>query len=675
MPGSSAALGQSPAPWAGGWPRVFRILGLALLYAALARLPLFPGLAFQAYLFWPAAALAYTAFLLAGWEAAWGLALGSLLLNGLNWLPWPQALAMSVFQTLGPLAAWRLQVRLGCPHPDLRQTRDLVCWLGITSLASAAFSSGLGTLVVGSALASGAFERPWTTGFSWFLGDLTAILCLGPTLLHLGRRGSGGPPSTPVRPGPPPGSALAVGALCLLLLFAGRVHPSLSADFRLALQFALVLPVLWMALRFGPKWTSLGLALLSLAVLAQITTSGVRLSDEAFRFSQLHLMVLALAALVSSAAAEEARMARQALAVRDLQTQRMEAVGTLAGGLVHEFNNQLTIVLGNLDRLRPCLPHSGEAPELVRRLEEATLAMVGTVRQLKALSHQSPLSRQPLPLSLALTPFLASARALPSRIAFRYSLAQDPVLGLDPDLLNHALQRLLTNSLEATPGPGSIELRTWLAGEALHLALEDTGQGMTPQVLERACDPFFTTKPVGTGRGLGLSIAFALTRQMGGQLLLESLAGRGTRAELVLPVDPATPTLVAPTTEAIPVRRILLADDEAGLRELTREFLESEGFQVTATADGQEALEAFEADPAAWDLLILDLVMPRLDGAETLKRIERHRPDLPALLISGYSTAPQPGILGATHRRFLPKPFRLQELLDALRALERRDSA
>ena len=659
-----------PAWTAGGRRGGLWVIALALLYLVAAKLPFSSGLAFQAYLFWPAAALAYTAFLLLGWKAGLGIALGSLLLNGLSWLPWPQALAMTALQTLGPLVAWRLMIRIGCPHPDLRRTGDLLCWLGVMTLASALFSSGLGTLVVGSALPAGRFSHPMATGFSWFLGDLTAILCLGPAILHFGSRWLRPAAARPARGSFSSRAAkLAVGFLCLLLLFGSRVSPALSADFRLALQFALVLPILWMALRFSPRDTAGGIALLSLASLAQLWIGGERLPDEVFRFSQLHLLVLALAALVTSAAAEETRMARQAFEARDLQAQRMEAVGTLAGGLVHEFNNQLTVVLGNLDRLRLHFPEGGETSGLARRLEDAALAMGSTVRQLKSLSHQAPLHGLPLPLSEALHPFLLASRDLPPRITFRPSLDADPVVALDPDLLSQALQRLLTNSVEAIPDQGFIDLRVWMDADSIHLVLEDTGLGMSPEVLERACDPFFTTKPLATGRGLGLSIAFALARQMGGQLLLESRPLRGTRAELMLPlgrVAPA-PALLVPGSPR--THRILLADDESGLRELTQEFLEGEGFLVIAAADGQEALEAFEADPQAWDLVILDLVMPRLDGAEVLRRIQRLRPELPALLISGYSTGLQPGLLDAPHRRFLAKPFRLQELLGALDAL------
>jgi signal transduction histidine kinase/gamma-glutamylcyclotransferase (GGCT)/AIG2-like uncharacterized protein YtfP len=398
--------------------------------------------------------------------------------------------------------------------------------------------------------------------------------------------------------------------LVLLLLFAGRIRSGLTPDFRLAAQFALVLPALWMALRLGPRGTAAGTTLLALSILVALWTGSRVLPEEAFRFSQLFLLVLALATLTTAAAAEEARAARQALELRDLQGQRMEAVATLAGGLVHEFNNQLTVMLGNLDRLREPLAQVPAATGLLARLEEAALALEGTVRQLRGLSHQAPLRAFSLPLEEALAPFLAGVRDLPARIRFEAQIPEGLQVGLDPELLRQALQLLFTNSLEAIEGRGHIRLTARPEGACICLVLEDDGHGMAPEVLRRACDPFFTTKPVGQGRGLGLSIAFSLARQMGGDLVLDSTPGRGTRAELHLPRGRALEPVPQPPGTASHPRRILLADDEAAIRELAREILEEEGFEVVAAQDGQAALEAFEAAPDAWDLAILDLVMP-----------------------------------------------------------------
>ncbi|MBI1751566.1 MAG: response regulator [Acidobacteria bacterium] len=639
---------------------------IALLYFGAAQLP--HRLVFQAYFFWPAAAVAYTVCFVWGPRALWGLALGSLALNLSGWLPWPLALAMSLFQCLGPWLAWWALKRGGCPQPDPGRTRDLLLWLGSTALCSALFSSGLGSLLIAATHPGEAFAPGLTSGFSWFLGDVTAIVCLGPFLLQFLPRGD-----RHSSPAPAPAFPLAVKALlsafCLVLLLAGRVHQGLSGDFRLALQFALVLPALWMALRYGPRASSAGLTLLSLALLTQLWLLGPGLPDEVFRFSQGLILVLGLATHLTSAAAEETRQAQWALHARDLQTIRMEAVGTLAGGLVHEFNNQLTVVLGNLDRLKDSLSGDPSADALLQRIESTALAMGQRVQQLKFLSHHAPLGAQPLKLGEALIPFLAAAKALPARVSFSWSPREDPTVGVDPDLLCQALQHLLSNSLEAIPGQGRIVLQTWQEGNWAKLRLEDSGKGMSPEVLLRACDPFFTTRPVAPGRGLGLSIAFSLIRQMGGNLVLTSQVGRGTQAVISIPQCQSIPVPAPPSLRSRPTRNILLADDESGIRELTREFLESEGFAVVEAADGLAAQEAFLSDPQAWDLVILDLVMPRLGGAEVLARIEALRPDLPALMISGYSADTRSDLLNGPHRAFLSKPFRLQQLKESLSAL------
>lgn len=654
----------------GGWIGGLHILALALLYLAAAKIPTASSLTFQAYLFWPAAAVAYTAYFILGQRALWGIAIGSLLLNGTAWLPWPQALAMTLLQILGPWVTWRVLVHLGSPHPDLRRTKDLLRWLGVTTLSSAVFSSALGSIVVGTALPGGAFSHALATSFSWFLGDLAAILCLGPVLLHLLPGWLEIPISADQgRPAPSFLQMVLVGSICLLLLFGGQISPALSRDFRLSIQFALVLPILWMALRFGPRCTSIGVALLSLAFLLHLKTSGLPLSDEAFRFSQLHLLVLAFAALVTASVAEEARMAHLALEARELQALRMEAVGTLAGGLVHEFNNQLTVVFGNLDRLHGLLSEGDQASLVVQRLSEAVDSMGSTVKQLKALSHHAPLQTTPMPLSEALVPFLLRVADLPGQVTFHLEIEDGLLVSLDPDLLCQALQHLLANSLEAIPGHGHIQLKAWQQNAWIHLTFKDTGVGMSREVLRKACDPFFSTKPTAKGRGLGLSFVFSLAKQMGGRLSMDSQPGKGTLVELTFPLGRPAPLPVSTPEGRSRAQRVLLADDEAGIRDLTREFLEGEGFQVLAVADGREALGAFHSDPQAWDLLILDLVMPHLGGAEVLSRIEQIRPDLPALMISGYSAEVRPDLLDGSHRRFLAKPFRLHELLKALQIL------
>ncbi|WP_306590752.1 ATP-binding protein [Geothrix sp. 21YS21S-4] len=647
--------------------RFLSILLVGLAYVGAAKAPIPSGLPFQAYLFWPAAAVAHSAFFIVGKDAAAGLALGALLLNQIGRLPWPYALAMSALQVLEPYVAWRIQVRLGGAHPDPGHSRDLLRWFGVAAGAAFFFSATLGSTVVGFARHVG-FRNPLTTAFSWFLGDLTALICLGPALLFLfaSRPAS---PRPSLRRSHPVLEVLILAGLFLFLLFGARISPGLSPDVGLALHFTLILPALWMALRLGPRATAMGIALLSMAVLAHLLLQGKGLPEAAFRFSQLHLLVLALATLVTAAAAEEARTARHALELKELQAQRMEAVATLAGGLVHGFNNQLTVLLGNLDRLRKHLAPAMEGDAMAQRVEDAALAMESTVRQLKALSHQAPLRTFSLPLREALGPFLEEAAHLPEGVAFEADFGENPLVGLDPDLLRQALHPLLTNSREALDGAGRIRLRTLRRKGWIHLVLEDDGPGMAPEVLRQALDPYYSTKSSGQGHGLGLPIAFSLAKQMGGWLSLDSRPDEGTRAELRLPLGQAPKARLEPISSAPRTRRVLLADDEAGIRELTREILETQGYSVVEAADGAEALEAFESDPANWDLAVLDLVMPRLHGSEVLAHIQAIRPDLPAVLMSGYSAQARPDLLEGPHRRFLAKPFRIREMIEALQAL------
>jgi CheY-like chemotaxis protein/two-component sensor histidine kinase len=336
---------------------------------------------------------------------------------------------------------------------------------------------------------------------------------------------------------------------------------------------------------------------------------------------------------------------------------------------VHEFNNQLTFVLCNLDRLREHLALDRQAQAFTDRIEASALALGRTVQHLKDLSNQAPVEVSRISLQEALAPFLATLTNLPARIRVTTEWPEGQILCLDPERLRLALQALVANSLEAIPDQGHLRLWAEADGDILRLVLEDDGRGMPPEVLERAFDPFFSTKPVGSGRGLGLSIAFSLARQMGGELLLDSRLGQGTRAELRFPLT-LPREACAPAGLRVPRRnRVLLADDEVSIRELTRECLEADGFQVSEAGDGIEALSRFETDPEGWDLVILDLIMPRMHGSEVLQRIHARRPDLPVLLISGYSSEARPDLLVGPHRRFLAKPFRLRDLRTVLTEL------
>jgi CheY-like chemotaxis protein len=244
-----------------------------------------------------------------------------------------------------------------------------------------------------------------------------------------------------------------------------------------------------------------------------------------------------------------------------------------------------------------------------------------------------------------------------------------PAVRADRRQLEQGIVALAVNSLDAMPQGGKLVLRTNAAlrpsgGDSprlcVSLIVEDTGTGMSPEVLAHACEPFFTTKPAGKGSGLGLSTVFGIVKQSGGELLLRSEAGKGTAVEILLPAiekHPAPAPRVSSGAARTGPARILLVEDEDGLRRLLGHVLTREGYQVTEAADGEEALATFDRS-RDFDLLITDVVMPRRSGPEVAAELRRRAPALKVLYISGYAgdIIAEHGLL-EPESSFLSKPF------------------
>jgi CheY-like chemotaxis protein len=237
--------------------------------------------------------------------------------------------------------------------------------------------------------------------------------------------------------------------------------------------------------------------------------------------------------------------------------------------------------------------------------------------------------------------------------------------------IHNALMNLCVNALDAMPERGRIRLITRNHGKGfVELAVQDSGEGMPPEVAARALEPFFTTKPAGKGTGLGLSQVYGTVKAHGGTLDIQSLPGKGTLVSMMFPSSPGPVPAGAQPEEAAraPLRslRILLVDDEAVLRGHLARMLEILGHQAETAGGGAEALRRLE-EGLAVDLAILDLSMPGMDGVETLGRLRILRPDLPVLFMTGYADARIPSAMGRfEHVRVLKKPFNLRELAGAL---------
>lgn len=388
------------------------------------------------------------------------------------------------------------------------------------------------------------------------------------------------------------------------------------------------------------------------------------------------------------------RQAAEALKVRLAaqrdQLHRMEAVSGLAGGVAHELNTHLTVLLGTLDRIQPLLPGRGPAADLGRQALDSALNAATTVQQLKALSQQALLLPTPVRLpDLARSVLKQTLRSSEGSFTLRLDLPEDlPPISADPELVGELLAQVLTNAVEAMPQGGALTLTAGLrlpsgASPALGapqrteewvvLEIEDTGPGMDEATRRRAFDPFFTTKGPGSNRGLGLSIVFGRVKQVGGWVQLESQLGAGTRVTLgFLPApEPALPDRPVPSPPPAPegLRKALVVDDEETLRELMRVLLEAQGFEVTTAMDGQDGLDRFMEGPDTFSLVVLDLIMPRLHGFQVLEAIHATRPQTRVLVCSGYTEEARPDLMAFPHRAFLAKPFRLNEFQSALAQL------
>ncbi|USI72068.1 hybrid sensor histidine kinase/response regulator [Sphingomonas morindae] len=368
-----------------------------------------------------------------------------------------------------------------------------------------------------------------------------------------------------------------------------------------------------------------------------------------------------------------------------LQSQRMEALGRLTGGVAHDFNNLLTPIMGGLDLLRRRVIDDPKALHYVDSALASAERAKTLLGRLLAFSRRQTLSPEPVDLA-ALIRGLSDliARSLTPSIALDIQVRDwlPPVL-VDPAQLELAIVNLAINARDAMPAGGAIRITAEPAGEEdiaglppgdyLRVTVSDTGTGMDEATLKQAIDPFFTTKPVEKGTGLGLSMVHGFAAQSGGALRLVSAPGQGTAASIVLPRSAAAAVATTPRAGApaepprLPPGRILLVDDDPRVRRATAEILSEHNQQVVEVASVDEAMAAL-AGGARFDAVITDFVMPGRSGADLIQAARGLHPDLPVLLVTGYVSALDELPEDVIH---IAKPFRGHELMDALARVRR----
>ncbi|WP_338012412.1 response regulator [Bordetella sp. H567] len=357
-----------------------------------------------------------------------------------------------------------------------------------------------------------------------------------------------------------------------------------------------------------------------------------------------------------------------------VQSQKMEAIGQLTGGLAHDFNNLLNVIMGSVELIQRT-----SADERARRLavnaRHAVERGAKLTAQLLAFSRSQNLDLRPTDINALLSAMRELlGLSLGPTVRVLTDFAPDlPMATADANQLELAVLNLCLNARDAMPAGGEVTLSTALrqaeegdlpAGRYVVIAVKDTGTGIPTQTLSKVFDPFFTTKPVGKGTGLGLSQVYGIARQSGGIARIASEEGHGTVVEIWLaPADPATVDgmLVAGLDGAgkAGAANVLVIDDDASVRHLIVECLEILGYEVRQAADGEEGLALLQEQPP--DLLMVDFIMPKLNGAEVIERARRLVPDLPIILATGYADA-QAGGSVLEHERVLQKPFNLDQL-------------
>ena len=369
------------------------------------------------------------------------------------------------------------------------------------------------------------------------------------------------------------------------------------------------------------------------------------------------------------------------------QVQKLEAVGRLAGGVAHDFNNILLVIrLSTELMLSSVSPENPLSKPLLQVLNAADRA-TSLTRQLLAFGRQQVLQTRPVNLNGVVTDTLQLLRRTIGEdvdvvTRFDEELASTR---LDPDQLAQVIMNLAINSRDAMPQGGTIEIETRNVtldanyarshapvqpGQYVMLAVTDSGTGIDNAILPRIFDPFFTTKEVGKGTGLGLSIVYGIVKQSGGYVWVYSEPGKGTTFKLYFPVTDAQPTASEQQAEILPLaceKRILVVEDEPEIREHLCDCLRQLGYQVLEAADGQDAVELFENHAGKVDLVLTDLVMPRMGGQELWSRLTAADPEIAFLFTSGYT---EENVLRrdmlSPHTLFLTKPFSVADLSNAL---------
>lgn len=570
-------------------------------------------------------------------------------------------------------------------------------------LAAAAVATGIGSAPASLIAEHFSGESLASAAAVWWVGDMIAFMVVTPlTLLLLD------PPEARVT-----GrgrlqwvaEAVIIAAVMLVVSVYGYLERAIVGVID-ARPYMLMVPALWATLRFGQLGALFAtleagaVGVVILATSADVGFGGANL-QQSLMVLQVFIIVLAVTALVLATALREQQLTAiqnariveqlQASEQRLRQSQKMEAIGQLAGGVAHDFNNVLAAILMQLEELRLVRDMPRVGRELIVDVENSVQRAARLTRQLLVFSRKQAMQPQVLDLNtLVRSHVRLLRRVVPSTHAL--TVACHPgvlVVNVDGGMIEQVLLNLVLNARDAQSGGGAIAIATaertlehseadLPAGRYAVLTVRDTGTGIPPEHLPRLFEPFFTTKPPGQGTGLGLATAYGIVQQHQGTVRVTSHLGRGTSMEVWLPFSAAplppdahvdshgTGTVEPQDGHAT---AILVVEDEDTVRRLLQRVLEREGYVVHTAASGREALDWWPIGGGNIDLVITDLVMPGdLSGTALARELRQARPGLPVVFTSGYDPEYNPAdITMVPGENFIPKPATAEQILAVVR--------
>jgi len=380
---------------------------------------------------------------------------------------------------------------------------------------------------------------------------------------------------------------------------------------------------------------------------------------------------------------------REMLEAKFRQSQKMEALGTLAGGISHDFNNILGIIMGNTDLALRDVPDWNPARDCLNEIRVASLRARDIVQQILSFSRQSLYEYHPIRVTPVVQDTLRLLRSsMPASIDIEQHVETDDDVALaDQGQINQIVMNLCTNSAQAMPTGGKLKIRLTtahrlqlqgvsLAGKPadryIRLTIEDTGTGIDPSIMDRILEPYFTTKEMGKGTGMGLAVVEGIVRKHNGAIRFDSSPGKGTTVDVYLPLIDEEPSDAAEKTPSngAGTEQILFVDDEPGLVDTYSALLREMGYRVVTCTHPETALGIFGDRYAEIDLVITDMTMPGMNGDELTRRLSRIKPGIPVILCSGYSdlfTDEQAREIGIS--AFAIKPIEVDDIARTIRSL------